>query len=175
MIVDRKEELFEELKVLRKKLREKEREFRGFGRVKYKHVCTHCGAHWEGNKEVIRQCTYCHSNIKRYTAKIPENIGSFEENCAKFDAFIKEKGEVVKRLKVTDTWGDDEEKWRTWIFRWKEDGIEYVKKEDGEEVVHKMVKGTAELMRDWNWAAFMKDAYEYVGLKEKVVDRRPWD
>ena len=175
-MTDRKEELFEEVKVLRKNLREKERELRGFGRVKYKHVCAHCGAHWEGNKEFIKQCTYCHSNIKRYTAKIPENIGSFEENCIRFDAFVKEKGEVVNKLKVSNTWGDDEEKWRTWIFRWKEDGIEYVKRDGGEELVHKTVKSTTELMHDWDWPRFLKETYEYVRLKEeKVLNRKPWE
>jgi hypothetical protein len=45
----------------------------------------------------------------------------------------------------------------TWIFRVKEDGFEYIKKEAGVELVHRMVKGSVEILKDFgDWALWLK-------------------
>lgn len=138
----------DELRELKARLRSKKR---------FKHSCPNCRREWEGIKENITECTFCHQRIKSVKAEeIPSSkvdIGSFEENCAKFDAMVRAQGEIVKRFRRDKT---KDEMLKTLIFRAKDDGFEYIKKDLGVELVHKTVKSTAEVLKDFYWKEFLK-------------------
>jgi len=56
--------LLPQIKEMRKKLRELESQFRRGNKVMYHHRCPYCKAEWEGNKEIIKECTYCKRQLE---------------------------------------------------------------------------------------------------------------
>lgn len=112
-----------------------------FALPKFEHHCPYCGWTWMGRKAETVECVNCKRRLER--ALIEER--QCKDACARLDEVIRSKGSVSKAYL-----------YKLWTFTSKPDGIEYVKVEKGVETERKLVKGTYEILRSWDWQAFMQ-------------------
>lgn len=145
------EEVAQEILKKRQELRVLEKEIRDFNKPRFQHECPKCGTKWVGNKEKIKECCFCHRRI--------DYVDKCKEACARFDELVRSKGEIVKEQRADAD--KKQELRRIYCFRVKDEGIEYVKRQGGEELERKLLLGSYELLKDWDWKGFLK---EYVRI-----------
>ena len=140
-LIIRKEDELRELKVLLNK------------KKRFKHVCPHCKREWEGTKEIITQCTFCHERIKMVEVEElsePKGIGTLKENAARFDAYLREHGSCTKIDKRFGRRG------RKTVFTAKGEGFEYARYEDDVEEFRRTMKSTEEVLEEFVWWEWLK-------------------
>lgn len=143
--------LLPEINATRKKLRDLESKFRNVGRVKYHHKCPHCRAEWEGNKEIIKECTYCKGRIEMVSGVAKKEVGTLKENAARFDAYLREHGSYTR---IERGYGRNEG--RKTVFTAKGEGFEYARFMDRVEEERRMLRSTEEILKDWMWWNWLK-------------------
>lgn len=141
------EEIVEQIKAAALKLKELQAKLRI--QSKFKHKCPYCKLEWDGWKEHIKECIFCHRRIdvgKPSIFAIP-NIERCKVVCERFDEEIKKAGRIVKKSGFGE-----------YIFEWNGSQMEYTQLVSGIQKDHKIINGSFDEIGTWPaWELLFKE------------------